>query len=73
MLKFTVNDDVQFECPHFPPQLLSLSFEWLPLQQSFFSILEEVSFLQHDFSVLVPHAKELLGINKKPNNAITKM
>jgi hypothetical protein len=55
MLKFIDVEDVQFECPHFPPQPLSFSFEFLLLQQSFFSILEVVSFLQHDFSVLVPH------------------
>lgn len=37
------------------------------LQQSAFSAFEETSFLQHAFSVLVPHAKALPGIIKKPN------
>jgi hypothetical protein len=43
------------------------------LQQSSLSIFEEVSFVEECLDELFSHAKELLGINKKPNNTITKM
>ncbi|WP_143071038.1 hypothetical protein [Flavobacterium xueshanense] len=45
-----------------------LSFDFFSfLQQSFCSVSEEDSFLQHAISVFVPHAKATLGIIKKPS------
>lgn len=65
-LKFIDDALVQFEWPHFPPQLLSLFFEFKASQQSFLIVFTVFSSLQHDLSSLIPQAKPEVGINKKP-------
>ena len=87
MLKFNDVEEVQLECPHCPPHPLFLLFECLLLQHSFLldlelcsflqqsasSVFDETSFLQYCLPELDLHAKELPGINKKPNNKISMM
>lgn len=59
------------ECPHLPPHsFFELSF--LP-QQSFFSVLAVISFLQEWFSECDPQAKVDTGIKKIPKTTNSKM
>jgi len=66
-------EQLQEECFVFPAQPSSFfSFEWFAfLQQSIFSLDEDISLLQHDFPDFISHADAKLGIKKKPNVTIS--
>ena len=65
--------DVQFECPHLPPQLL-LSVLWLSsVQQLFLAVSAFFAVLQQLATAFFSHAKVFMGARKKHSDMIKIM